>query len=66
MTAYSRAPAEGLWVSSDTGVSRDDVIVVEVMAEELDRVWWREYRIELRRRFEQEEVVIRTWEAERL
>jgi hypothetical protein len=66
VTAYSRAPAEGLWVSNDTGVSRDDVIVVEVMAEELDRVWWREYRIELRRRFEQEEVVIRTWEAERL
>jgi hypothetical protein len=66
VTAYSRAPAEGLWVTNDTGVSRDDVIVVEVMAEELDRPWWTEYRKELERQFEQEEIVIRAWEAERL
>ena len=40
VTAYSRAPAEGLWVSKDTAVSRDEVIVVEVMAEEPDEAWW--------------------------
>jgi hypothetical protein len=66
VTAYSRAPAEGLWVTNDTGVSRDDVIVVEVMAQELDRAWWTDYRKELQRQFEQEEIVIRAWEAERI
>jgi hypothetical protein len=66
VTAYSRAPAEGLWVSNDTGVSRDDVVVVEVMAAELDAAWWAVYRTALEGRFHQEEVVIRAWQAERL
>jgi hypothetical protein len=58
LTAFTRAPAEGLW---DTGgaVERDDIIVVEVMTDTLDRSWWRKYRIELEQVFEQDEVVIR-------
>ena len=58
LTAFTRAPAEGLW---DTGgsVKRDDIIVLEVMTDRLDRSWWREYRIELARLFEQDEMIIR-------
>ena len=46
--------------------SRDRVCIFEVMAEELDRAWWREYREELERRFRQEKVVVRASEFEEL
>jgi hypothetical protein len=58
LTAFTRAPAEGLW-STGGAVKRDDIIVVEVMTDRLDRSWWREYRIELARLFEQDEMIIR-------
>jgi hypothetical protein len=66
VTAYSRAPAEGLWISGTDRVSRDEVVVVEVMADELDREWWGSYREELERLFEQDELVVRAWRGERL
>lgn len=65
LTAYSRAPAEGVWDGSD-GRSRDDVVVYEVMAEGLDRHWWRDFRASLERRFAQEELVVRAHQVERL
>jgi hypothetical protein len=65
VTAFRRSPAEGVW--RDGGVeSRDRVVVFEVMAEELDRAWWREYRGELECRFRQEKVVVRATEFEEL
>ena len=66
VTAYSRAPAEGLWVDDDARVVRDDVVVFEVMVDVLDRDWWGRYRRDLERRFGQEELVIRATSAERL
>ena len=65
VTAFSRAPAEGLW---DEGglVDRDQLILVEVMAAELDRAWWADYRRTLEARFEQEELMIRALAVERL
>ena len=65
LTAYSRAPAEGLW-EGDGGRARDDVVVYEVMADELDRGWWRGFRAALERRFAQDELVVRAHEVERL
>src|SRR4051794_19116745 len=58
LTAYTRAPAEGLW---DTGrtVKRDDIVVVEVMVNSLDRAWWRDYRRELEHLFRQDKIVVR-------
>lgn len=65
VTAYLRAPAVGLW--KDEGqVSRDDVVIYEVMTDALDRAWWAEYRRDLQRRFRQEEVVVRASAIERL
>ena len=58
VTAYSRAPAEGDW-HSGKGVEKDDVIVIEVVVEELDTKWWKSYREELERRFEQDEILMR-------
>jgi hypothetical protein len=47
-------------------VHHDDVIVVEVMTESLDRAWWSGYRKELAARFRQEELVIRATPMETL
>jgi hypothetical protein len=59
VTAYSRAPAQGVWEDEEGRIHQDDVIVVEVMVEELDRVWWSAYRRELAERFQQESFVVR-------
>ncbi len=65
VTAFRRSPAEGVW--RDGGEeSHDRVIIFEVMAEELDRPWWRGYRGELERRFRQEKMVVRATEFEEL
>jgi hypothetical protein len=65
VTAFRRAPAEGVWREGGAE-SRDRVVIFEVMAEELDRAWWRDYRGELERRFRQEKIVVRASEFEEL
>ena len=65
LTAYTRAPAEGLWDDGDE-VDYDDIIVYEVMVPDLDRAWWREYRADLEREFDQDELVVRAQSIERM
>ena len=65
LTAYTRAPAEGLWDQGDE-VALDDIVVYEVMVADLDRAWWAEYRASLEKQFDQEELVIRAQAIERL
>ncbi len=61
LTAFTRSPAEGLWCEGgDT--ARDDVVVIEVMADALDTAWWADYRRSLEERFAQEVVVVRAQE----
>lgn len=58
VTAYLQSPAEGFWQQAgDT--HRDDVVIFEVMADEIDLVCWRERQGELERRLRQDKVVIR-------
>jgi hypothetical protein len=66
LTAYSRAPAEGLWERAEGNVDRDAIIVFEVMADALERDWWLAFRHRLQRMFEQEAIVIRATAVERL
>jgi hypothetical protein len=66
LTAFTRTPAEGLWEVGEGERSRDEIVIFEVMADWLDRSWWRTYRAELEKRFRQDEIVIRTREVERL
>jgi hypothetical protein len=66
VTAYSRAPAEGLWKESPGSTTRDDIVVYEVMFDALDRRWWSKFREELRTQFRQEELVVRALECEQL
>jgi hypothetical protein len=46
-------------------VKRDDSVVVEVMAQSLDRTFWADYRRELEGLFHQDEIILRaqTYEA---
>lgn len=59
VTAFTRAPAEGLWEDGSGRVVQDDVIVVEVMAEADGDAWWADYKRQLESRFAQESILIR-------
>jgi hypothetical protein len=58
LTAYSRAPAEGLW-KPRKGTKRDDIIVYEVMVPSFRLAWWKNYRMYLEKLLRQESIVIR-------
>jgi hypothetical protein len=62
LTAFTRAPAEGLWTNGGE-TTRDEIVVFEVMAERLDESWWRAYRDKLEQRFRQDEIVVRAQET---
>ena len=66
LTAFSRAPAEGLWEPEEGERARDEIVIFEVMADWLDRGWWRDYRARLESRFRQDEIVVRAREVELL
>ena len=65
ITTYSRAPAEGVWKEGGE-TSRDDVVIFEVMAEDLERTWWKAYRADLEARFRQDAIVARALPIEML
>jgi hypothetical protein len=61
-TAFTRAPASGLW---ETGgdLQADRIVIVEVMVGKIDDEWWRNWRIKLERQFQQERILIRATET---
>jgi hypothetical protein len=63
LTAYTRAPAKGLW-RQGRKVVHDDIIVFEVMTRRIDRRWWRRYRQALQKRFKQQVIVVRAQKVE--
>lgn len=65
LTAFTRAPAEGLWTDGGE-TSHDEIVIFEVMTETLDRAFWRSYRAELEARFRQDVIVIRAQAIEQL
>ncbi len=66
VTAFLGSPAIGLWKDDDDEVSRDDVVMFEVMVDQLDRDWWAQFRRILEERFRQEEVLVRAIAVEQL
>lgn len=66
LTAYTRAPAEGVWDEGGGERARDDIVVYEVMVAQLDRAWWGRFRADLERKFAQDELVARALPVERL
>jgi hypothetical protein len=59
VTAYLRSPALGAWKKNESETDYDQIIIVEVMADELDAAWWQQYRKGLERRFRQDTIVVR-------
>jgi hypothetical protein len=59
ITAYTRAPAVGLWKKPGERAMRDDIVIYEVIATRLDQKWWSSYRRQLEQRFEQDELIVR-------
>ena len=66
ITAYLRSPAEGVWQETPSLTIHDEIVIYEVMAETLDRVWWSSYREELTKRFRQEMLIVRVSEVQLL
>lgn len=66
ITAYTRSPAHGLWQPEEGKTVGDDLVIYEVMAKELDRTWWEQYKHALEQRFRQEEVILRAQKFELL
>lgn len=65
VTVFARAPAKGAWEDGDH-IEADDVAVVEVMIDVLDRAKWAALRHELEHRLDEREIVIRVSAMERL
>jgi hypothetical protein len=60
LTAFTRAPAEGVWKDQDDRPTGDDVVIFEVMATgPLDEDWWGAYRSRLEIDFRQERIIVR-------
>jgi hypothetical protein len=59
VTAYTRAPARGVWRGDSGETSRDDIVIFEVMTTDLDHKWWTAFRKELEERFRQDELIVR-------
>lgn len=66
VTAYTRAPAAGLWEEPSGERQRDDIVVYEVMDDALDEAYWRALRRRLEEDFRQQELVVRANEIRRL
>jgi hypothetical protein len=66
VTAYTRAPAAGRWKNPSASTERDDIVVIEVMVEELDKPWWARYRKKLEKRLRQKQLVVRAHQIEAL
>ena len=66
VTAFVRAPALGAWEDGGGQVQRDEVVLFEVMAAQVDHGWWARYRSQLQQRFRQDEVLVRAMAVERL
>jgi hypothetical protein len=66
LTAFTRAPAEGLWEPQPGEREQDEMVIFEVLADRIDRDRWREYRLKLQQRFGQDEILIRAHPVETL
>jgi hypothetical protein len=59
VTAYTRAPARGVWKDDSGETTRDDIVIFEVMTGDLDEAWWAAFRRELEARFRQDTLIVR-------
>ena len=59
LTAYSRSPATGLWKNGEDELTADKIIVYEVIADEVEKKFWKSFREILKAQFKQDDLIIR-------
>ena len=59
VTAYTRTTAEGRWKEAGAQTQADEIVVVEVMARTVDKMWWKDYRASIEASFRQKHVIVR-------
>jgi len=64
VTVYARSPVEGEWKPNGARSETDDLVILEVMAAELDVSWWKAYRKDLELAFHQESILCRASRVE--
>lgn len=65
VTSFIRASGEGLW-DDGRGTERDEIAVIEVMAEGFDDAYWSALKQRLERELAQDEIIIRASLVQRL
>ena len=60
-TGYLRTPGQGIWDTGE-GKERDDIAVIEVMTDEINKRYWQDLRKRLEKELSQEIIVIRVQE----
>ena len=58
LTKYTRSPAERLWKEDEQKTVKDDILIYEVLAPDLDEMFWQDYKEKLKKQFKQEELLI--------
>lgn len=66
VTAFTRAPAEGLWKTSSHSIEADQIVIVEVMVPDIDLGWWEGFKSKLERELGQKEILVRYSAVERI
>ena len=59
VTAQLQPPASGAWKPEAAEVIHDRVVIFEVMIEDVDTEWWRQYRHRLEVELEQQRILAR-------
>lgn len=59
VTAHLQSPAEGAWKPDADDVIHDRIAIFEVMVEDVDTAWWREYRHKLETELDQHRILAR-------
>jgi hypothetical protein len=59
VTAFVQSPAEGAWKAATSEVVEDRVVVLQVMADEINQQYWRDFRRQLEHELRQEEILVR-------
>lgn len=65
LAAPPHAPAKGIW-KDGREKAHDDIVIMQVMTDNLDRVWWQDYREALQGRLRQDEILVRSTACEKI
>ena len=66
LTVYQQMPATGLWKEEGEPVMKDDLVIYEVMADEVDTTYWSTFKTIWKDKFRQEELLIRSMDIDLL